>query len=148
MESRILASAVFVIACFFAESYAFVASDCEPGNGWFAMEAAETTKPGANVAESAIIDLDADSIVLGKPFSFSLRLCADELKKPDRLTANATMPAHKHGMNYTPTVVFDKESDSYKVEGFLFHMPGEWEITLAMYRDDKASHYTRSVTIQ
>ena len=147
MENRVLFSAAFVVMCFFAESYAFVASECEAGNGWHAMisETAETAEKSADIV---IIDLDADEIVLGKPFSFQLRLCTDEEVKPDRVVANATMPAHKHGMNYTPTVVFDKDTNSYKAEDFVFHMPGEWEISLSMYTGETASHYTRTVTIQ
>ena len=141
MKSRVLVSAVFVIACFFAETYAYMGSGCKEVNGWMSMS---TSK---EVADVASIDLKAEDIVLGQPFSFHLKLCSDESGRPDRVTANATMPAHKHGMNYTPTVVFDEESNSYKVEDFLFHMPGEWEISLSAYKGEAEAHFSSLITV-
>jgi len=148
MESRVLISAVFVIACFIAESYAFVASDeCKIGDGWIAMSTADTAEDSEENPEMAIINLKPDEIALGKPFSFNLKVCAEQMVKPDRITVDATMPAHKHGMNYTPTVAFDEESNSYKVEDFLFHMPGEWEISLSTFQGEAATHYTKVVRV-
>ncbi|GEM_PF-890352 len=41
------------------------------------------------------------------------------------LKADATMPAHKHGMLQKPTI--QKETaGKYKVDGMKFHMPGQW----------------------
>ncbi|MCK6513124.1 FixH family protein [Myxococcota bacterium] len=41
------------------------------------------------------------------------------------LKADATMPAHKHGMLQKPTI--QKETTGkYKVDGMKFHMPGQW----------------------
>ncbi len=35
------------------------------------------------------------------------------------------MPAHRHGMNYKPTVISTLPG-TYVAEGFLLHMPGDW----------------------
>jgi len=37
------------------------------------------------------------------------------------------MPEHKHGMNYAPTLKSNGDG-RYRVEGLLFHMPGNWEV--------------------
>jgi hypothetical protein len=36
------------------------------------------------------------------------------------------MPAHRHGMNYRPTVAA-RGGGRYRAEGLLLHMPGAWE---------------------
>ena len=40
--------------------------------------------------------------------------------------ANASMPEHRHGMNYKPSVRATGEG-RYRTEGWVFHMPGRWE---------------------
>lgn len=42
--------------------------------------------------------------------------------------ADATMPAHGHGMNTAPEVTANGDG-SFVVDGMQFHMAGEWEIT-------------------
>ena len=41
------------------------------------------------------------------------------------ITVDATMPAHGHGMEVTPTV--DGGPTTFNVEGMKLHMMGEWE---------------------
>jgi hypothetical protein len=36
------------------------------------------------------------------------------------------MPAHRHGMNYRPSVA-SLAGGRFRAEGLLFHMPGHWE---------------------
>lgn len=47
------------------------------------------------------------------------------------LYVDATMPAHGHGMETEPNVT-KSESGMYTVDGMLFHMAGEWELTFAV----------------
>lgn len=142
MENRVLLSGLFVVVCFVADAYAFVVQDCKVAKGWASLERDDAS------SDIAIIDLNVDDIVLGQPFSFNFRLCQNGAEKPDRVTANATMPAHKHGMNYNPTVAFNADTGSFNIEDFVFHMPGEWEIAFSAYKGEMVSHYTKTVTVK
>lgn len=132
---------IFLIACFAADAYAFVAEECKAKLGWSFLQATQEE------SRDAMTDLTKETVTLGQPFSFKVALCPTDDKKPDRVTATAIMPAHQHGMNYTPTVTFDETHKSYKVEDFLFHMPGLWEVSISTYSGDRATHYTQNITI-
>lgn len=147
MENRVLFSAMFVIACFVADAYAALSSDCEVTAGWTSLQLDDSASGHDKPVVKGEIDLDPDSIQLGKPFSFNARFCPKHSIKPDRVVADATMPAHKHGMNYTPTVTLDETSGLYHVENFVFHMPGEWEITVSAYAGEEATHYVHTLTV-
>ena len=63
--------------------------------------------------------------VVGQPFALLVSLCPAEA----RLTrVDATMPEHRHGMNYRPKVITIAPG-LYRAEGLLFHMPGRWDLT-------------------
>lgn len=142
MKSRVYLTGLFFVICLAAEAIAFAGSEnCEVSKGWSAMQ---TTKENSS---KATYDLQTNEIGLGKPFSFAVKICGDEDITPERVTANAIMPAHQHGMNYTPTVEFDKDSNTYKVSDFLFHMPGVWEITVSSYQGEAVTHFTKNITI-
>ena len=49
------------------------------------------------------------------------------------------MPEHRHGMNYKPEISAMGDG-LYEGRGFLFHMPGRWEITVSVYSDAEPSH--------
>ncbi len=67
------------------------------------------------------------SIKVGQPFSVILTAC-DLAGMPFKgaIKPDAVMPAHKHGMNYRPSIS-SMGDGRYKVDGFLFHMPGRWQ---------------------
>ncbi len=67
-------------------------------------------------------------IRVGEPFAIRISLCIpmQELEEVD-----AGMPAHGHGMNYRPTVSPGTDG-VVTADGFLFHMPGTWEISLIL----------------
>lgn len=76
-------------------------------------------------------------IPLNAPFALDIRLCDARLAELSRLTAvDAWMPAHRHGMNYTPTVT-KLDWGHYRAEGLLLHMPGEWEFVFDFAGPDK-----------
>lgn len=69
---------------------------------------------------------DKPPIVVGRHFTIQVRLCpADAVLA----RVDATMPAHRHGMNYRPTVK-PLGDGRWHVEGLMFHMPGAWELRL------------------
>lgn len=100
----------------------------------------------------ALTDLRTANIASSQPFTFTVRICGDATQQPDRLTADATMPAHKHGMNYQPGVTRKPESGAgfvdYQITNFVFHMPGVWEIKLVAYRDEAITEYTHTIELK
>ena len=53
---------------------------------------------------------------------------------PRRIRVDARMPAHGHGMNYTPTEK-NLGPGHARFEGLVFHMPGHWEISFDIFSD-------------
>lgn len=67
-------------------------------------------------------------VPLGRPFALAIQLCpAQGQPLPDRLAVDAEMPAHRHGMNYRPTVTAQGDG-RFVAEGLMFHMPGHWRL--------------------
>jgi hypothetical protein len=67
-------------------------------------------------------------IPVGKHFAVRVEVCS---KNPSDLVSafkiDADMPAHKHGMNYKPSVI--KQSETiFLAQGLMFHMPGQWRV--------------------
>lgn len=71
-------------------------------------------------------------LAVGEHFAVEVALCRRGTNLPDRedppvlASANASMPEHRHGMNYKPSVRALGEG-RFRSEGWLFHMPGRWE---------------------
>jgi hypothetical protein len=66
-------------------------------------------------------------IEVGLPFALLLNVCTKGGDPAELVRVDATMPEHRHGMNYAATLK-DKGEGRYRVEGLLFHMPGNWEV--------------------
>lgn len=68
------------------------------------------------------------AIAVGQPFVLLLSACpADaQLQRVD-----ATMPEHRHGMNYRPSL-HPLGDGRWRVEGLLWHMAGRWELLLEL----------------
>ena len=78
---------------------------------------------------------EPDEIPLNAPFTVELRLGrADGSELPDttKVVVDATMPAHHHGMNRAPRIESDDPS-VWHARGMLFHMPGDWEVTIDVF---------------
>lgn len=65
-------------------------------------------------------------IVVGQPFVVWVTLCpaTAQLQRVD-----ATMPEHRHGMNYRPSLQ-DLGGGRWRAQGLLWHMAGRWELRL------------------
>ena len=87
------------------------------------------------------------SIPLSAPFAASITICPAGSEMPARLTVEASMPAHKHGMNYDP-IVLAKDAGRYEVTGLLFHMPGHWRFEVSAYHQGKPYRFSHDVNIQ
>ncbi len=55
------------------------------------------------------------------------------LKFPIKLSIDAGMAAHNHGMNSKP-MIESLGQGKYKVKGLLFHMSGEWFLEFSIQR--------------
>lgn len=74
-----------------------------------------------------VVLADPMPIPLNAPFALDIQVCDARMAELPRLAqVDAWMPAHRHGMNYTPTLV-KLDWAHYRAEGLLLHMPGEWE---------------------
>ena len=83
-------------------------------------------------------------IAVGEQFVLELAACPKTGKSmPARLTLDAYMPEHRHGMNYRPSLRATA-SGRYRSEGWLLHMPGRWEFIF----DLGGERLTHSVRIE
>lgn len=61
---------------------------------------------------------------VGQPVVLTLRLCPVQARL---LAMDATMPEHRHGMNYQPQLKALGDG-LWQVQGVLLHMAGRWEL--------------------
>jgi hypothetical protein len=80
-------------------------------------------------------------IEIGRHFSVETLVCGDGTT-PVLTRVDATMPDHRHGMNYRPTLAA-RGAGRYVAEGLMFHMPGRWELTFDV---ESAGRRTRLAT--
>lgn len=76
----------------------------------------------------ADIQLDA----LSKPFNVDLYFCGDENTLVERVKIDAIMPAHQHGMNYTPQIS-NLGDGKFQATSMFFHMPGIWQLQVSAF---------------
>lgn len=76
------------------------------------------------------------AVIVGEVFSLKLTAChADGTPFTGDIRPSAVMPAHQHGMNYQPTVSKVAPGE-YQLDGYLFHMPGDWQFQFRMESGD------------
>lgn len=77
-------------------------------------------------------DAKPGRIPLARHFALEVQLCErDGVSRARLLKADATMPAHRHGMNYRP-VIKPLETGRFRVEGMMLHMAGHWELAFEL----------------
>ncbi len=77
-------------------------------------------------------------IPVGRHFAIDFVLCPREgAAPPAEVRVDASMPEHKHGMNYRPSVT-PQGAGRYRAEGLMFHMPGRWELVFELRGTDTA----------
>ena len=83
-------------------------------------------------------------IEVGRPFELLLTLCPAQA---ELVRVDATMPAHRHGMNYRPSV--HKEGEGrWRVEGLLWHMSGLWELQVHVKLQQQTYTLRQNVTLR
>ena len=71
---------------------------------------------------------------LGEFFAVVVSACERAGQRVSLVKVDATMPAHRHGMNYAPTVT-SEAGGRFRASGLLLHMPGRWEFTFDLAGD-------------
>jgi hypothetical protein len=85
-------------------------------------------------------------IEIGRHFAVDALVCGDGTA-PVLTRVDATMPEHRHGMNYRPTLAA-KGGGRYLAEGLMFHMPGRWELTFDVERAGRRTRLTTDVVLE
>ena len=81
----------------------------------------------------------------GERFSIGIMVCGETLETAE-VEMDATMPAHKHGMNYIPEVK-KTGPEQLQATGMFFHMPGQWQVTVDL-KDKDTHRFYLDVTAQ
>lgn len=77
-----------------------------------------------------------EPVPVGRHFAIDVRLCPKgNVALPAEVRVDATMPEHRHGMNYRPSVK-TLAPGRYRAEGLMFHMPGRWELVFELRGPD------------
>jgi hypothetical protein len=87
------------------------------------------------------------SIEVGRHFAVETVVCAAEGGAPALTWVDAAMPEHRHGMNYRPTLTAKGEG-RYVAEGFLFHMPGRWQLIFDVARGERRARLTTDLELE
>jgi hypothetical protein len=95
----------------------------------------------------AALRTEPATIKVGAPFVVALAVCSDTGAAVERLAIDATMPAHRHGMNYKPSITAIGDG-RYEGRGFLFHMPGAWEFAVTVYTGGAPSRLKLDVVVK
>jgi hypothetical protein len=87
--------------------------------------------------------VDAAPIALGRHFAITVQLCPASAVL---VRVDATMPEHRHGMNYRPSV--KRLGDGrWRVEGLMFHMPGRWQLRLDVQADGATAALVETISL-
>ncbi|MEO7244317.1 MAG: hypothetical protein ABIX12_04125 [Rubrivivax sp.] len=87
-------------------------------------------------------------IALGRNFTLDFAICPRPgVPLPQSVRIAATMPEHRHGMNYRP-VLTEPRPGTWHVEGMLFHMAGRWELAFELIDGNRVERLTGAVLIE
>jgi len=94
-------------------------------------------------AAHTILYRAAPALRVGEHFALELAVCP----APDELRVDAWMPAHRHGMNYRPSILA-LGGGRYRAEGLMFHMPGRWEFLFELRADGASERFAHAVRVE
>jgi cytochrome c peroxidase len=83
-------------------------------------------------SRSYVLVFQVENLSVARHFSAEIAACSKSgAPPPDNLKVDAHMPAHRHGMNYVPTVKRLRPG-RWRAAGLMLHMPGEWELVFTL----------------
>ena len=80
---------------------------------------------------------------VGEHFALEFAICP----APDTVRVDATMPEHRHGMNYRPTITA-QGGGRYRAQGLMFHMAGRWELVFEVRAGDVTERLAQSLKLE
>ena len=84
----------------------------------------------------------------GRHFGLDITVCPrGGASLPLALRVDADMPAHRHGMNYRPTVRALGDG-RYRADGLLLHMPGRWRFSFELSADGRLDRLSHEVDVE
>ncbi|MBL8346797.1 MAG: hypothetical protein JNN03_15265 [Rubrivivax sp.] len=86
---------------------------------------------------------EPEALAVGRPFALLLHLCPAAARV---LRVDATMPEHRHGMNYRPSVK-PLGDGRWRAEGLLWHMAGRWELAIEVENGSERTWLRQSVQL-
>jgi len=86
---------------------------------------------------------EPEAFAVGRPFALVLRLCPPAARV---VRVDATMPEHRHGMNYRPSVR-PLGDGRWRAEGLLWHMAGRWELAIEIEHGGERTWLRQSVQV-
>ena len=90
----------------------------------------------------------AEPIAVGRLFALEFSVCPKTgARFPENVRVDASMPEHKHGMNYRPTVTV-RAAGGYRAEGMMFHMPGRWELVFELRAAGRTERLAKSIVLE
>jgi hypothetical protein len=89
-----------------------------------------------------------DPIPVGEHFALDFAVCPRAKgEAPRSVRVDASMPEHRHGMNYRP-VVATRAAGDYRAEGLLFHMPGRWDLAFDVVGSRATERLTGTLRVE
>ena len=89
-----------------------------------------------------------DPIVVGEHFALDFAVCPRAKgEAPRSVRVDASMPEHRHGMNYRP-VVTARAADAYRADGLMFHMPGRWDLVFDVVGGGATERLTGTMRVE
>jgi hypothetical protein len=80
---------------------------------------------------------------VGEHFALDFAVCP----APEGVRVDATMPEHRHGMNYRPTITA-LGGGRYRAEGLMFHMAGRWELVFEVRAGGGTERLAQSLRLE
>lgn len=105
-----------------------------------------TTQDGERIASGSVTlawRAVPQPITVGAPFVLQLRLCPADAQL---IALEATMPEHRHGMNYKPSLSTLGQG-RWRAEGLLWHMSGRWQLRFEVLHGGAKQVLTHDVTL-
>ena len=106
-----------------------LSADAQPGSHCLSSGQRFERLTAANV--EVAYRWDPATLKVGQFFSAEVIACRSGTGVT-RITLDATMPAHSHGMNYRPKAALVAPGH-YRFTGLMLHMPGRWQIVIDLY---------------